>query len=102
MFVNQGCRLNHAETAVMQSQCEAVGHQVVSDVSDADTVVVNTCTVTENGDKDTRRLVKRLVRQNPQTHPRRRLRQSRRAPRRRRRASRGGGVIGGRSRRRVY
>ncbi|HCN07049.1 MAG TPA: tRNA (N(6)-L-threonylcarbamoyladenosine(37)-C(2))-methylthiotransferase MtaB, partial [Lentisphaeria bacterium] len=38
---------------------------IVAADTDADIVVVNTCTVTENGDADTRRLVNRINRRNP-------------------------------------
>lgn len=64
LLLNQGCRLNHAETGIIQGQLETIGHNIVSDINDADTVIINTCTVTENGDKDTKRIVKKLVNQN--------------------------------------
>ena len=60
-----GCRLNQSETAVVQRTFEAQGISVVGIDHPADVVVVNTCTVTENGDADTRRLVNRINRLNP-------------------------------------
>ncbi len=65
-FLNQGCRLNASETATLESVFANGGYNVVNDTSSSDICVVNTCTVTENSDKDTRRLVNRLVRENPE------------------------------------
>lgn len=64
-FYTLGCRLNQAETAVMQRGFEAEGYRIVHFREPADLAVINTCTVTENGDSDTRRLVNKLNRLNP-------------------------------------
>lgn len=63
-FFTQGCRLNIAETAALTQQFETEGFSVRDNKSDSDIVVVNTCTVTENGDSDMKRIVRRVVRQN--------------------------------------
>ncbi|MGE4169716.1 MAG: tRNA (N(6)-L-threonylcarbamoyladenosine(37)-C(2))-methylthiotransferase MtaB [Candidatus Margulisiibacteriota bacterium] len=65
-FYNQGCRLNQAETSVLEQSFLHRGYTVVPFAKPADIVVVNTCTVTENGDADTRRLVNKINRQNPE------------------------------------
>ncbi len=64
-FYTLGCRLNQAETAILQQYFEKEGFRVVNFKDPADVVVVNTCTVTENGDADTRRLVNKIHRMNP-------------------------------------
>jgi len=64
-FQTLGCRLNQSETAVIQQTFEADGYTIVDFNKPADVVVINTCTVTENGDRDTRRLVNRIARLNP-------------------------------------
>lgn len=64
-FYTFGCRLNQSETAVVEQTFEADGYNIVDFKEPADIVVVNTCTVTENGDTDTRRLVSRINRINP-------------------------------------
>jgi len=64
-FYTLGCRLNQSETAVIQRTFEADGYAIVDFNKPADVVVINTCTVTENGDKDTRRLVNKINRLNP-------------------------------------
>jgi len=65
-FYTLGCRLNQAETALIQRGFEREGYQVVGFDQPADIVVINTCTVTENGDADTRRLVNKINRLNAQ------------------------------------
>ncbi|MCH2176333.1 MAG: tRNA (N(6)-L-threonylcarbamoyladenosine(37)-C(2))-methylthiotransferase MtaB [Lentisphaeria bacterium] len=64
-FFTFGCRLNKAETATLQTNFEKHGYPVVDFGQDAEVVVVNTCTVTANGDADTRRLVNRVNREHP-------------------------------------
>jgi|CXWL01.1.fsa_nt_gi threonylcarbamoyladenosine tRNA methylthiotransferase MtaB len=64
-FHTLGCRLNQAETASLENSFESRGYAVVDSHSDADIVVINTCTVTQHGDSDTRRLVGKIVRHNP-------------------------------------
>ena len=64
-FYTLGCRLNQSETAVIQNSFKRAGYRVVAFNGQADVVVINTCTVTEHGDSDTRRLVNKISR----THP---------------------------------
>ncbi len=64
-FYTFGCRLNQAETNIIRQTFQARGYPVVDYRQQPDLVVVNTCTVTENGDVDTRKLVRKLVRHNP-------------------------------------
>ncbi len=64
LFYTQGCRLNQAETATLEHQFEIEGFQIVTQIQEADIAIVNTCTVTENGDADTRRLVRKLNTEN--------------------------------------
>lgn len=66
-FYTFGCRLNQSETASIQNSFETEDYRVVKFEEPADIVVVNTCTVTENGDSDTRRLVHKINRINPQS-----------------------------------
>ncbi|MFT5170364.1 MAG: threonylcarbamoyladenosine tRNA methylthiotransferase MtaB [Candidatus Marinamargulisbacteria bacterium] len=64
-FFTQGCRLNQSETAVLEKGFQKDGHQLVEFDDSPDIVVVNTCTVTENGDTDTRKLVNKINREAP-------------------------------------
>lgn len=64
-FYTLGCRLNQSETASIQNSFEANGYEVVDFEKPSDIVVINTCTVTEGGDADTRKLVNKVNRLNP-------------------------------------
>ena len=60
-----GCKLNYSETSSMQRLLENDGF-VKKDFSEvADVYVVNTCSVTENADKECRLLVRRIQRKAP-------------------------------------
>jgi len=65
-FYTFGCRLNQAETALMEQGFDQPQYQIVDYRHSPDVVIVNTCTVTENGDADTRRLVNKVRRINPE------------------------------------
>lgn len=65
-FFTFGCRLNQAETATLGAAFRRQGFDVVPYGDPADLVVVNTCTITENGDADTRKLVNRITRTLPE------------------------------------
>jgi threonylcarbamoyladenosine tRNA methylthiotransferase MtaB len=65
-FYTFGCRLNQAETATLSASFRNNGYDIVDfGEAPADVVVVNTCTVTQNGDADTRKLVNRIAREQP-------------------------------------
>ncbi|HDL19527.1 MAG TPA: tRNA (N(6)-L-threonylcarbamoyladenosine(37)-C(2))-methylthiotransferase MtaB [Bacteroidetes bacterium] len=63
-FYTLGCRLNQAETAILQHSFAREGYDVVDYRQPADIVVVNTCTVTANSDADTRKIVNKINRVN--------------------------------------
>lgn len=64
-FYTFGCRLNQAETSIIRRSFEKEHYDLVDFRDNPDVVVVNTCTVTENGDADTRRLLNKINRRNP-------------------------------------
>jgi len=64
-FYTFGCRLNQSETASIQNSFEQGGYKIVGFDEPSDIVVINTCTVTDNGDADTRHLVHKINRSNP-------------------------------------
>ena len=65
-FQTLGCRLNEAELESWARQFRQQGHRVAADIEHADLVVVNTCAVTEEAVRKSRRLVRRAQRSNPQ------------------------------------
>lgn len=65
-FYTLGCKLNYAETSQLQAQFEREGHSVVEFGQPADAVIVNTCTVTENADRECRQVIRRALRHSPE------------------------------------
>ncbi len=61
-FYTLGCKVNQYETAVMTNQFANDGFDIVSFDDEADVYVINSCTVTESGDKKTRQLIRRIKR----------------------------------------
>ncbi len=53
-FKTLGCRLNQYETDALVSQFIEAGYQIVNFDQEADAYIVNTCTVTNQGDKRSR------------------------------------------------
>ena len=60
-----GCRLNEAEQASWSRQFSSLGHSVVSQPEDADVMALNTCAVTSEAAKKSRRALRSLHRRNP-------------------------------------
>jgi threonylcarbamoyladenosine tRNA methylthiotransferase MtaB len=60
-----GCKLNQAETESLTWQLAASGHEVVSDVGEADVYILNTCTVTTAADAKVRRRLRATHQRNP-------------------------------------
>jgi threonylcarbamoyladenosine tRNA methylthiotransferase MtaB len=60
-----GCKLNYAETAAIGKQFTAQGYTVVSIDDPADVVVINSCCVTSQADRECRQLVRRAIRRSP-------------------------------------
>jgi threonylcarbamoyladenosine tRNA methylthiotransferase MtaB len=61
-----GCRLNQSEIETMARQLLANGHEVVHEPASADKVIINTCAVTNEAARDSRKLTRRFHRQNDQ------------------------------------
>jgi threonylcarbamoyladenosine tRNA methylthiotransferase MtaB len=60
-----GCKLNYAETAMIGKQFTARGYSVVGIDDPADVVVINSCSVTSQADRECRQLVRRAIRHSP-------------------------------------
>lgn len=63
-----GCKLNFSETSSIGSQFLSNGFDIVDPKEQADVYVINTCTVTENTDRECRQIVRRLLRQNSEAY----------------------------------
>ncbi len=62
-----GCRLNEAELEQWSRDFTSEGHEIVNEGKVADIVVLNTCAVTTEATKKSRKLMNRLHRENPQS-----------------------------------
>lgn len=60
-----GCKVNQYETELVRQGLQRVGYSDCAESDQADVCIVNTCTVTNEGDAKSRQLVRRLNRQNP-------------------------------------
>jgi threonylcarbamoyladenosine tRNA methylthiotransferase MtaB len=64
-FYTLGCKLNFAETSTLARALQEEGYARVSFDERADIYVINTCSVTENADKECKQVVKKALKQNP-------------------------------------
>lgn len=65
-FHTLGCKLNFAETSTIARQLTDAGYDKVSFDEKADVYVINTCSVTENADRECKLHVKRAMKANPE------------------------------------
>ena len=65
-FHTLGCKLNFAETSTLARSLEEAGYARVKVEERPDVFVLNTCSVTENADKECRQWVRRFQRINPE------------------------------------
>ncbi len=61
-----GCKLNFAETSTIARQLTETGYSKVNFDEKADVYVINTCSVTENADRECKLHVKRAMKANPE------------------------------------
>ena len=66
-FKTLGCKLNYSETSSISRDFENKGHKKVSFKHNADLYVINTCSVTQNADKEFKYLVNKAKKQNPKS-----------------------------------
>ena len=66
-FHTLGCKLNFSETSTLSRLLENEGFEKKEFESQADVYVINTCSVTDNADKECRQLVRRIQRRSPES-----------------------------------
>jgi threonylcarbamoyladenosine tRNA methylthiotransferase MtaB len=64
-FETMGCRLNQAETAILQSRFVERGYTLTNDPAEADLFVLHTCTLTTHAAMKCRRRLRHVIRRNP-------------------------------------
>ncbi|GEQ05262.1 tRNA (N(6)-L-threonylcarbamoyladenosine(37)-C(2))-methylthiotransferase MtaB [Staphylococcus gallinarum] len=65
-FHTLGCKVNHYETEAIWQLFKEANYDRVDFETNADVFVINTCTVTNTGDKKSRQVIRRAIRQNPE------------------------------------
>jgi threonylcarbamoyladenosine tRNA methylthiotransferase MtaB len=63
-FYTLGCKLNYSETSTIARKFESEGFDRVEFEEKADIYVINTCSVTENADKQFKQIVKKALKKN--------------------------------------
>ena len=66
-FHTLGCKLNYSETSTISRLLENEGFEKKNFDEIADVYVINTCSVTNNADKECRQLVRRIQRKSPES-----------------------------------
>lgn len=66
-FHTLGCKLNYSETSTLSRMLEKEGFEKKEFDEFADVYVINTCSVTDNADKECRHLVRRIQRKSPES-----------------------------------
>lgn len=64
-FYTLGCKVNHYETEAIWQLFKENGYERKDFETRADVYIINTCTVTNTGDKKSRQIIRRAVRKNP-------------------------------------
>ncbi|MGG0716435.1 tRNA (N(6)-L-threonylcarbamoyladenosine(37)-C(2))-methylthiotransferase MtaB [Robertmurraya massiliosenegalensis] len=64
-FHTLGCKVNHYETEAIWQLFKEQGYERTDFESTSDVYVINTCTVTNTGDKKSRQVIRRAIRKNP-------------------------------------
>lgn len=66
-FHTLGCKLNFSETSTLSRMLESEGFEKKEFDDQADVYVINTCSVTDNADKECRQIVRRIQRKAPES-----------------------------------
>src|SRR5215831_20911845 len=64
-IVNFGCRASQSEGASIQQELVESNARPADSVYDAEVVIVNSCTVTAEADRDVRQTIRRIASRNP-------------------------------------
>ena len=64
-FFTLGCKLNFSETSTIAGSFAEVGFERVDFKEKADVYVINTCSVTKQGDRESRNIIRRAIKNNP-------------------------------------
>ena len=63
--VTLGCKVNQYETQFVREGLISIGYRDAEEKQPADLCIVNTCTITGEGDSKSRQIIRRMNRDNP-------------------------------------
>ncbi|MEO8513494.1 MAG: tRNA (N(6)-L-threonylcarbamoyladenosine(37)-C(2))-methylthiotransferase MtaB [Ignavibacteria bacterium] len=63
-----GCKLNYSETSTLAGKFHNNGYNIVEYGESSDIFVLNTCSVTDNADKECRQIIRSVLNKNPETY----------------------------------
>ena len=66
-YYTLGCKLNFSETSTISRQLEDIGFIKTNFDNKADVYIINTCSVTENANKECRRIIRKVKRTAPES-----------------------------------
>lgn len=64
-FYTLGCKVNQYETEAMIESFEKAGYEIIDYTDHADIYIINTCTVTNMGERKSRQVIRRALELNP-------------------------------------
>ncbi len=67
-FVTFGCRLNQAETEKLKAEAAHLGHQFSTSESEADMVIINSCSVTDKAQREADKYLQKFRAKYPDKH----------------------------------
>ncbi|MGM0436562.1 MAG: tRNA (N(6)-L-threonylcarbamoyladenosine(37)-C(2))-methylthiotransferase MtaB [Bacillota bacterium] len=65
-FETLGCKVNHYESEALKAMFEERGYEIADFSEYADVYVINTCTVTNQSDAKSRKMIRKAARRNPE------------------------------------
>jgi len=60
-----GCKVNQYESQVLLENCRKNGYELTGSMKEAGTLLINSCTVTGEADRQCRQLIRKVLRDNP-------------------------------------
>lgn len=63
-----GCKVNSYDSAMLAQEFETKGHSIVKDSEKAELLIINSCSVTATAEKETRYLLRKFKRENPDAY----------------------------------
>ena len=61
-----GCKVNNYDAMALMGRFAALGYSVADSTAEADIIILNTCSVTQNADREARYLIRKMHRERPE------------------------------------